>query len=154
MPRRPNTNAGPGRDVLRLLLVLWCVGAVLMAATDSAEGAVTGPAFVAVRAVALAALGMALDAALWRVMTRPVGRHAWLRIAGAPIVIAMHAAADLLGMPWLIRAVGGTFEPGLRFISSDPFHAGATSLIIGSSVVVYALLHVLRVACDDAAQRA
>jgi LytS/YehU family sensor histidine kinase len=75
-------------------------------------------------------------------MKRPVGQHALLRIAGAPIVIAIHTAADVLVGPWLIRVVGGSVEPGLQVVSDDPLHAGA-SLIIGSSVVVYALLHVL-----------
>src|SRR5688572_33325892 len=92
-PRSPDHNAGPGRDVLRLLLALWCVGAVLMLVTDVADGAVTLPAgdrlavllsipfaFVAVRAVVLAAIGMGLDAALLRLMKRPVGQHALLRI--------------------------------------------------------------------------
>ena len=146
MTRHPDSNTGPGRDVLRLLLVLWCVGAVLMAVTDAAESTVGGSVFVTVRAMALAAIGLALDAALWRVMTRPVGQHAWLIIAGAPIVIALHAAADVLAMPWLMRAVGGTVEPGLRFVANDPLSPGSTSLIIGSGVIVYALLHVLFVA--------
>jgi len=141
------------------LLALWCVGAVLMAVTDAADAAITLSsgdglasllshpfAFVAGHAVAMAVLGMALDAALWRLMLRPAGQHALLRIAGAPIVIALHVAVDVFGVPWLLRAFGGTLEPGLRVIPDDPLHDGTMSLIIGSSVVVYALLHVLFVA--------
>jgi hypothetical protein len=126
---------------LRLIVMLWLVGAAAMVASGLATG--FEPVNVVLsRAGLMAALGVIFSLGLWRVAAapgRPLPKIAWMCLA-VVAAVALHTAIDIHADDGL-KALLGVHPPHRRIISDNVLVGLVMGLIATSNVVVFAALY-------------